>query len=183
VKPSLKIISIIIRLKHNLVLVVFISYKQGKFYEEFHEGEIYRTSRRTLKEADLLNFCNLCWFNLSMFFDEIYAKNQMPYKTPVFPGPFIIPLAIGLFLKTGIYEKTIIALLGIQNLQFKKSLRVGDTMEVEVTIINKKESKTYSDRGILESVFTVYKINPDLTRQFVMSFEMTHMLKKTNFKT
>jgi acyl dehydratase len=144
--------------------VVTISFNQGKFYEEFNEGEIYTTSRRTLKEADLLNFCNLCWFNLSMFFDELYAKNQMPYKTPVFPGPFIIPLAIGLFLKTGVYEKTIIALLGIQNLKFKNSLRVGETMEVEVTILNKKESNNYPDTGILNSLFTVSKVNIDLIK-------------------
>lgn len=161
--------------------MVTIFYKHGKFYEEFKEGEIYTTSRRTLKEADLLNFCNLCWFNLSMFFDEIYTEKEMPYKTPVFPGPFIIPLAIGLFLKTGIYEKTVIALLGIQNLQFKTSLRVGETMEVDVKILNKKESNSYPDRGILKSFFTISKVNKDLSKQFVMSFEMTHMLKKRNF--
>jgi len=155
---------------------------RGKFFEEFNEGEIYITSRRTLREADLLGFCNLCWFNLSMFFDEIYATKEMPYKSQVFPGPFIIPLAIGLFLKLGIYERTVIALLGIRNLEFKNSLRVGDTMEVEVIILNMKESKTYSDRGILYSLFTVNKVNTDLTKKFIMSFEMTHMLKKKNFK-
>ena len=155
---------------------------RGNYFEEFFEGETYITSRRTLREADLLDFCNLCWFNLSMFFDEIYATKEMPYKSQVFPGPFIIPLAIGLFLKLGIYERTVIALLGIENLKFKKSLRVGDTMEVEVNILNKKESKTYSDRGILYSLFTVNKVNIDLTKKFIMSFEMTHMLKKKNFK-
>lgn len=162
--------------------MVTISYKHGKFYEEFNEGEVYTTSRRTLKEADLLNFCNLCWFNSSMFFDELYAEKEMPYKTPVFPGPFIIPLAIGLFLKTGIYEKTVIALLGIQNLNFKTSLRVGETMEADVKILHKEESKSYPDRGILKSLFTISKVNKDLAKQFVMSFEMTHMLKKRNFK-
>ena len=162
--------------------MVTISYTHGKFYEEFNEGEVYTTSRRTLREADLLNFCNLCWFNLSMFFDELYAEKEMPYKTPVFPGPFIIPLAIGLFLKTGIYEKTVIALLGIQNLKFKTSLRVDETMEVDVKILNKKESNSYPDRGILKSLFTISKVNINLTKQFVMSFEMTHMLKKHIFK-
>ena len=156
---------------------------RGKYFEEFHEGEKYITSRRTLREAELIDFCNLCWFNLSMFFDKIYAKKEMPYKSPVFPGPFIIPLAIGLFLKLGVYEKTIIALLGIKNLKFKTSLRINDTMEVEVEILNKKESKTYADRGIIHSLFTVYKINLDLTNEFIMSFEMTHMLKKKSFKT
>ncbi|MHA1931498.1 MAG: hypothetical protein ACW96X_03105 [Promethearchaeota archaeon] len=155
---------------------------KGKYFEEFQEGEIYLTSRRTLREADLMDFCNLCWFNLSMFFDDIYATNEMPYKSPVFPGPFIIPLAIGLFLKLGLYEKTVIALLGIQNLRFKTSLRVGDTMEVEVKILTIKDSKTYSDRGILRSLFTINKVLHDLTKEFIMSFEMIHMLKKKDFK-
>ena len=155
---------------------------RGKFFEEFHEGETYITSRRTLREADLLNFCNLCWFNLSMFFDEIYVTREMPYKSPVFPGPFIIPLAIGLFLKLGLYERTAIALLGIENLKFKNSLRVDDTMEVNVNIIKKKDSKTYPDRGILYSLFTVTKINIDLTKEFIMSFEMVHLLKKKEFQ-
>ena len=155
---------------------------RGKYYEEFNEGELFITSRRTLRESDLLEFCNLCWFNLSMFFDDIYAFNEMPYKTPVFPGPFIIPLAIGLFLKLGVYEKTVIALLGIENLNFKNSLRVNDTMEVEVKILKKRESRTYSDRGILLSLFKIFKVSPNLTREIIMTFEMTHMLKKKNYK-
>ncbi|MHA1916481.1 MAG: hypothetical protein ACW97V_19185 [Promethearchaeota archaeon] len=53
---------------------------KGKYFEEFQEGESYITSRRTLREADLLEFCNLCWFNLSMFFDDIYATHEMPYN-------------------------------------------------------------------------------------------------------
>lgn len=55
-------------------------------------------------------------------------------------------------------------------------------MEVEVQILNKRESKTYNDRGILKSFFTISKVNLDLTKETIMSFEMTHMLKKTNFK-
>jgi len=159
-----------------------ISEIRGKYFEEFQEGETYLTSRRTLREGDLMDFCNLCWFNLSMFFDDIYAEKEMPYKSPVFPGPFIIPLAIGLFLKLGVYERTVIALLGIQNLKFKTSLRVGDTMEVKVEILTKKDSKTYSDRGILLSLFTINKILHDLTKEFIMSFEMTHLLKKKDIK-
>ncbi len=152
----------------------------GRYLEDFKENETFITSRRTLREADLLNFCNLCWFNSSMFFDEIYAQKEMPYKSPVFPGPFIIPIAIGLFLKLGLYEKTIISLLGIQNMKFKKPLRSGDTVEAEVKILNKRDSKKFNDRGIMNLSFTVYKVKLDLSRIFIMSFEMTHMLKKKN---
>ncbi|NHI93699.1 MAG: acyl dehydratase [Candidatus Lokiarchaeota archaeon] len=153
----------------------------GRYFEEFEEDEVFITPRRTLRESDLINFCNLCWFNSSMFFDEIYAQNEMPFKAIVFPGPFIIPLSVGLFLKMGLYEKTIIALLGIQNMVFKAPLKIGDTMQAEVKIFKKIESKKYSDRGIMTVLFNVNKIKKDLTNEHIMSFEMVHMLKRKNY--
>ncbi|NVM03592.1 MAG: dehydratase [Candidatus Helarchaeota archaeon] len=150
----------------------------GKYFNEFNVGDKFLTSRRTLTEYDLEAFCNLVWFNSSMFFDDIYAKEEMPYKSRVFPGPFIIPLAVGLFLKLGFYERTIIALLGIQNMKFKAPLRIGDTMQVDVEILDKKDSKTYPDRGILIVQFIVNKALSKSEKEFIMSFEMTHMLKK-----
>ncbi|MHA1916480.1 MAG: hypothetical protein ACW97V_19180 [Promethearchaeota archaeon] len=54
-------------------------------------------------------------------------------------------------------------------------------MEVEVRILTKKESKTYSDRGILISLFTINKVNHDFSKEFIMSFEMTHLLKRKSF--
>ena len=166
------------------ILYAFIEVLQiiGRYLEDFKENETFITPRRTLRESDLLNFCNLTWFNLSMFYDEIYAKNEMPYKSSVFPGPFIIPLAVGLFLKLGLYEKTIIALLGIENMKFKEPLRSGDTIQAEVKILGIRESKTYLDRGIMNLSFTVNKIDLNLSKTFIMSFEMAHMLKKKNYK-
>ena len=151
---------------------------QGKFFDDFNVGDKFITSRRTLTEYDLETFCNLVWFNLSMFFDDIYAKEEMPYKSRVFPGPLIIPFAVGLFLKSGIYEKTIIALLGIQNMKFKSPLRIGDTMQVDVEILEKKGSGSHLDRGILIVQFIVNKVLSKTDKDFIMSFEMAHMLKK-----
>lgn len=151
---------------------------QGKFFDDFNVGDKFTTSRRTLTEYDLEAFCNLTWFNSSMFFDEIFAKEEMPYESRVFPGPFIICLAVGLFLKCGYYENTIIALLGIQNMKFKAPLRIGDTMEVEVEVLEKKESKTYPDRGVLTVQFIVNRALSNTEKEFIMAFEMIHMLKK-----
>lgn len=150
----------------------------GKFFEDFKIEDKFETPRRTLTEYDLEAFCNLTWFNSSIFYDDIYAKEEMPYKSRVFPGPFIICLAVGLFLKLGLYEKTIIALLGIQNMKFKAPLRVGDTIQTEVKILEKKESKTHKDRGILILQFVINKNLSKTEKEFIMSFEMAHMLKR-----
>jgi len=144
----------------------------GRYWEDFQVGEKFQTARRTISESDVLQFCNLTWFNLSLFFDEIYAREETPYKKRVVPGPFIIPLAVGLFIKLGLYERTAISLLDIRSMQFHTSLEIGETMQVEVTILEKKETKK-SDRGILIPQFAVKH-----TREPVMTFEMVHLLKR-----
>ncbi len=145
----------------------------GKYWEDFKVGEKFETARRTISESDVLQFCNLTWFNMSMFFDDIYAREETVFKARVVPGPFIIPLAVGLFLKLGYYERTAISLMDIRNMKFHTSLKVGETMQVEVTILEKRETKK-SDRGLLIPQFAVKK--HDGTP--VMTFEMVHLIRR-----
>lgn len=145
----------------------------GRYWDDFEVGEKFQTARRTISESDVLQFCNLTWFNMSLFFDEIYARENTPYKARVVPGPFIIPLAVGLFLKLGLYERTAISLLDIRNMRFHNPLKIGETMEVEVTILEKRET-TKSDRGIVVPQFAVKKYDGTP----IMTFEMVHPLKR-----
>ncbi|MHA1278284.1 MAG: hypothetical protein ACTSQI_00205 [Candidatus Helarchaeota archaeon] len=145
----------------------------GRYWEDFEVGEEFETARRTISESEVLQFCNLTWFNMSLFFDEIYAQEGTIYKTRVVPGPFIIPLAVGLFLKLGVYEKTALSLLDIRNMHFFNSLKIGETMQIKVKILEKRET-TKRDRGLLIPQFNVIK--HDGTP--VMSFEMVHLLKR-----
>jgi 3-hydroxybutyryl-CoA dehydratase len=145
----------------------------GRYWEDFTIGEKFQTTRRTILESDVVQFCNLTWFNLSMFFDDIYAKEETIYHGRVVPGPFLIALAIGLFIKLGLYERTALSLLDIKNMRFFNSLRIGETMQVEVTILDKRETKN-SDRGLLTLQFAVTR--HDQTP--IMTFEMVHLLKR-----
>jgi len=145
----------------------------GRYWEDFRVGEKFQTTRRTIFESDVIQFCNLTWFNLSMFFDDVYAKEDPIYHERVVPGPFLIALAIGLFIKLGFYDRTAISMLDIKNVRFHNSLRIGETMQVEVTILDKRETKT-PDRGLLTLQFAVTR--HDQTP--IMTFEMVHLLKR-----
>lgn len=145
----------------------------GRYWEDFNVGEKFQTARRTICESDVLQFCNLTWFNISLFFDEKYIQEETIYKARVIPGPFIIPLALGLFLKLGLYERTAISLLDIRNMRFHTSLLVDETMQVEVTILEKRETKK-PDRGLLTLQFAVTKYD----KTPVMTFEMVHLVKR-----
>jgi acyl dehydratase len=145
----------------------------GRYWEDFKIGEKFQTARRTIFESDVIQFCNLAWFNISMFFDDVYAKEETIYHERVVPGPFLIALAVGLFLKLGFYERTAISLLDIKNMRFLNSFKIGETMQVEVTILDKRETKN-SDRGLLTLQFAVTR--HDQTP--IMTFEMVHLLKR-----
>jgi 3-hydroxybutyryl-CoA dehydratase len=108
-----------------------------------------------------------------MFFDDVYAKEETIYHGRVVPGPFLIALAIGLFIKLGLYERTAISMLDIKNMRFFNSLKIGETMQVEVTILDKQETKN-SDRGLLTLQFAVTRHD----QAPIMTFEMVHLLKR-----
>ena len=145
----------------------------GRYWEDFTVGEKFQTARRTIFESDVLQFCNLTWLNMSLFFDDKYAREETIYKSRVVPGPFIVPLALGLFLKLGLYERTALSLLDIRNMKFHTSLKIGETMQVEVTILEKRETKKL-DQGVLILQFAVSKYDETP----VMTFEMVHLLKR-----
>jgi acyl dehydratase len=145
----------------------------GRYWEDFTVGEQFQTARRTIFESDVVQFCNLAWFNLPMFTDEVYAREETFYQGRVVPGPFIIALAVGLFLKLGFYERTAISLLDIKNMHFQGPLKIGDTMQVEVKVLDKHETK-HPDRGLLTLHFAA--TTSDATP--IMTFEMVHMVKR-----
>jgi itaconyl-CoA hydratase len=145
----------------------------GRYLEEFSIGENFITPKRTIHTSEVIEFCNLTWFNLSAFFDDEYIKNGTVWGKNVVPGPFIISLGVGLFIKMGLYEKTVIALLGIENMKFDNPLIIGETMFAEVEILEIRKSKKHPDKGIMRLLFTIKKNEG----KFVMSYEMYHMLK------
>jgi acyl dehydratase len=147
----------------------------GRYWEDFKVGEKFQTSRRTISESEVIEFCNLAWFNLPMFCDAVYAREETIYKVRVVPGPFIIALAVGLFLKLGFYERSAISLLDIRNMHFHNPLKMGETMMAEVTILEARETKS-ADRGLLTLQFNVTKHDAIP----IMIFEMVHLVRRKN---
>ncbi|MHA1270332.1 MAG: hypothetical protein ACTSPY_11135 [Candidatus Helarchaeota archaeon] len=145
----------------------------GRYLEDFHKGERFITPQRTIYIHDITQFCNLTWFNLSLFYDDEYIKKESIWSKYTVPGPFLIALAVGLFIKLGIYEKTIISLLGIEKMKFKNPLFAGETMKAEVEILDIRRSSKNQDRGIMHLLFIVKKSD----EKIVMSFEMFHLIK------
>ncbi len=120
---------------------------QGLTYEEHAIGAVYRTLGRTVSEADICAFVNLCGFNEPLFMDMEYVAKESVFKGRPAPGAMTFSLSEGLIMQTGLIHGTGMSYLGSE-IRIVAPVLEGDTLRVSVTITDKRETKK-PDRGIV----------------------------------
>jgi|Deesub1362A_J573_1020465.scaffolds.fasta_scaffold00042_133 acyl dehydratase len=119
----------------------------SKYFEDFQIGERFRTAAKTVTEGAITIMVALGGFTIPLFNDEEYAK-RTPFGTRIAPGRLTLFLMGGLEEQLGIYDETVIALVGLDKVRFRAPLRVGDTIRVEFEVIDLKETSK-PDRGLV----------------------------------
>lgn len=115
-----------------------------KYFEELEIGESLTTHRRTVTEADIVNFGCISGDHFYAHFDEIAAKDSF-FEKRVAHGYFVISAAAGMFVDPG--QGPVIANYGIDNLRFIEPVGIGDTIHVKLTAKRKiKKSKKPDDK-------------------------------------
>ena len=121
--------------------------KQGLTYEQHEIGAKYATLRRTIGDADISAFVNLCGFTEPLFMDMEYVARESVFKGRPVPGAFTFCLAEGLIIQTGLIHGTGMSYLGSE-IRIVAPVLAGDTLGVSVVITDKRETKK-ADRGIV----------------------------------
>jgi len=120
---------------------------QGLTYEEHTVGAVYRTLGRTVSEADICAFVNLCGFNEPLFMDMEFVARESVFKGRPAPGAFTFCLSEGLVMQTGLIHGTGMSYLG-SDIRIVAPVLAGDTIRVKVVIAAKRETSK-PDRGIV----------------------------------
>ena len=120
---------------------------RGLTYEEHAVGATYQTMGRTVSEADICAFVNLCGFNEPLFMDMEYVAKESVFKRRAAPGAMTFALSEGLIMQTGLIHGTGMSYLGGE-IRIVAPVLEGDTLRVGVTITDKRETKKL-DRGIV----------------------------------
>jgi oxepin-CoA hydrolase/3-oxo-5,6-dehydrosuberyl-CoA semialdehyde dehydrogenase len=119
-----------------------------KYFEELEIGETLLTHRRTVTEADIVNFAGISGDHFYAHMDDIAAKESI-FGRRVAHGYFVLSAAAGLFVDPA--PGPVLANYGLESLRFTKPVYAGDTIQVRLTCKSKTAKETPPD-GIPQGV-------------------------------
>lgn len=133
----------------------------GKYFEELHVGDVYEhRPGRTVTETDNLLFTTLTHNTQSLHLDEEYAKGTV-HGGRIVNSLFTLSYAVGVGVGD-LTEGTTLGNLGFEETTFPNPVRIGDTLRAETEIVDKRESKSRPDRGVVWFEHRVYNQHGDL---------------------
>jgi oxepin-CoA hydrolase/3-oxo-5,6-dehydrosuberyl-CoA semialdehyde dehydrogenase len=120
-----------------------------RHFEDLQIGESLLTHRRTVSEADIVNFGGISGDYFYMHFDEIAAK-QTQFGQRIAHGYFVLSAAAGLFVSPA--PGPVLANYGLDTLRFVKPVAIGDTIQARLTAKRKIDRQKMDANGIGQGV-------------------------------
>lgn len=120
----------------------------GKYFDDLQVGtKITHTLGRTVTEMDNVLFSTLTMNPQALHLNEDFASKTQ-FGQRIVNGIFTMGLVVGLTVSE-LTDGTIIANLGYENVLHPHPVFHGDTIYVETEVLDKRESRSKADRGIV----------------------------------
>lgn len=127
-----------------------------KYFEELEIGETLVTHKRTVTEADIVNFANISGDNFYAHMDVTALEGSI-FKERVAHGYFVLSAAAGLFVDPK--KGPVLANYGLEECRFIKPVYVGATIGVKLTVkekISKEKREGEQANGVVKWQVDVY---------------------------
>ncbi len=108
----------------------------SRYFEDLSVGDREVTRRRTITEADVVNFANLTWDVYPLHTDEGYAQGTI-FKGRIAHGYLVLSFAAALCIPST--PGPLLANYGVDRLRFIGPCRIGDTIYAEQVVIEKED--------------------------------------------
>lgn len=129
----------------------FPSMPRGMYFEEFQTGQRIVSAGRTVTESDVVAFAGLSGDFNQMHVDAEYS-GKTPFGQRVAHGLLGLSIASGLTVQTGVMEGTVIAFREVNEWKFIKPVLIGDTIHVEVEVLETKALRRIGGGSVLISL-------------------------------
>jgi len=146
-----------------------------RYFEDLRIGESLLTHRRTVTEADIVNFGCLSGDHFYMHFDDIAARDSQ-FEQRIAHGYFVLSAAAGLFVSPG--EGPVLANYGLDTLRFITPVPMGDTIRARLTCKRKIDQGKLSPKGEPQGV-VVWDVQVTNQRdELVASYDILTLVRK-----
>ena len=148
--------------------------KLGMYFEEFEVGqEIKHSLSKTIFESDN-NFFSLLTMNHHPVHTNADYASRNQHGRILVVGTLVFSLSVGMTVPD--ISGKAIANLDYENIKHLAPVFIGDTLYVRTKVLDKRESSSKNDRGIVY----VETIASNQNSQDVLSFRRHVLIKKKN---
>jgi acyl dehydratase len=141
---------------------------RGLYWEEWEIGATYDSPARTVTETDIVLFAGLSGDYNPLHVNEEYCKTTI-FGGRIAHGPLVYAIAAGLLFQLHLYDDTLIAFLGFEDLRFTKPVKPGDTIRARIEVLEKRESSK-PDRGVMKRRLQVLNQRDEVVQEGVQAF-------------
>lgn len=120
-----------------------------KYFEELKVGDTLVTHKRTITEADIVNFANVSWDHFYAHTDHTSLEGTM-FEKPVAHGYFILSAAAGLFVDAK--KGPVLLNYGLEECRFLKPVYAGTTIGVRLTCKQKIQQELKDENDIPKGI-------------------------------
>lgn len=145
---------------------------RGLYWEEWEIDAEFESPGRTVTEADITLFAGLSGDYNPLHVNEEYCKTTI-FGGRIAHGPLVYAIAAGLLFQLHLYDDTLIAFLGFEDLRFTKPVKPGDTIHARIKVLEKRETSR-PDRGIMRRRLQVLNQRGEVVQEGIQAF----MLKR-----
>ncbi|NML61651.1 phenylacetic acid degradation bifunctional protein PaaZ [Massilia sp. RP-1-19] len=146
-----------------------------KYFEDLQMGDSLLTHRRTVSEADIVNFGGISGDFFYMHFDEIAAKDSQ-FGKRIAHGYFVLSAAAGLFVSPA--PGPVLANYGLDNLRFITPVGIGDTIRARLTCKRKVDRNRTDERGVGQGVVAWDVQVTNQNEELVASYDILTLVMK-----
>lgn len=147
-----------------------------KYFEELQVGDTLVTHKRTVTEADIVNFANVSWDHFYAHTDHTSLGGTL-FEKPVAHGYFILSAAAGLFVDAK--KGPVLLNYGLDECRFLKPVYAGSTIGVKLTCKEKIEQETKTEEDIPKGIVKwLVEVTDETNEQVAIATILTMVAKK-----
>jgi oxepin-CoA hydrolase/3-oxo-5,6-dehydrosuberyl-CoA semialdehyde dehydrogenase len=148
-----------------------------KYFDELQIGETLVTHRRTVTEADIVNFAGISGDFFYAHMDELAARESPLFGKRVAHGYFVLSAAAGLFVDPA--PGPVLANYGLENLRFTKPVYAGDTLQARLTCKSRTVKENPAD-GIPQGV-VAWDVNvTNQEQELVLTYTILTLVRRAD---